>query len=666
MRIGKKIDNKEYYKRPSVYAIIEREEDNKIAIVSDNPDVYFFLGGGIEKDEIEVDALKREIIEESGYSLSDIKIFDKICSYCYSDTNGYMDIDAAIYIAKFNTKVAEPIEKDHKLMWVDPNEYKDKLFHEYQRYILNKYAEQKSKRFVYSSTTRSLGEKNNIINFKKGLEELKKSKFNNANFNFFEIQELLDNDNYKKIFGEIIKGCNLKFNIAHAPIHFPFFFNKYYNLDKKNLYEQRIVRAINLSSKLNAEWIVIHLGTVLGIDGRYDLKQSIEENIKYLSKFVELANKNNIKIAIENGTNMEEEVTPTIDELISIVDYYNNYYNKEVLGICFDFGHANVGKLDIYNEIKKIGNRLKVTHIHDNYGTDTHNFPFNGNIDWKRVIAALNEIYYTGELTLEVRYEDNKFNCDKINETYLLLEKIETSKINFVNYAHRGASQYYPENTLISFKKGIELGATGIELDLQKTKDNKIVIFHDDIIDNKSNGKGKISDYTYNELLELDFGSWFNSKFKNVKIMLFEDFAKEFLNKNLTFAIELKVAGIEQEVLEIIKKYQTHNNLYISSFKYEALENMRKLDKEIKLSWLIQERITQNNINKLLKINGSQICPPADLIYKEDISLALKNGLNVRLWGVKNIELMMKVYKLNIEGMTVNFPDKLYELLNIE
>lgn len=54
--------------------------------------------------------------------------------------------------------------------------------------------------------------------------------------------------------------------------------------------------------------------------------------------------------------------------------------------------------------------------------------------------------------------------------------RIETRKINFVNYAHRGASQYFPENTLISFEKGIELGATGIELDLQKTKDSKIVI----------------------------------------------------------------------------------------------------------------------------------------------------------------------------------------------
>ena len=424
MRIGEKLENKEYYKRPGAYVIIERDEDDKIAIASDNID-YFLFGGGMEQNETSLEALKREVIEESGYSLKNIEFFDKISSYCYSDTNGYMDIEATIYIAKFNNKIKDPIEKDHKLMWVDINEYKDKLYHEYQRYILNKYIKQKSKRFVYSTTTRSLGEKNNIITFKNGLKELEKSKFTNANFNFFEIQELLDNDNYEETFDEIMKNCNLKFNTAHAPIHFPFFFNTYYELEEKGLYEQRITRAINLSSKLNVEWIVIHIGTVLDNEGKYDLKKSTEENINYLKEFVELANRNSIKIAIENGTNMEEEVTPSIDELINIVDYYNNYYNKEVLGICFDFGHANVGKLDIYSEIKKIGNRLKVTHIHDNYGTDTHNFPFNGKIDWKKASTALNEIDYNGELTLEVRYEDNKFNYDVINETYLLLEKIK-------------------------------------------------------------------------------------------------------------------------------------------------------------------------------------------------------------------------------------------------
>ncbi len=237
---------------------------------------------------------------------------------------------------------------------------------------------------------------------------------------------------------------------------------------------------------------------------------------------------------------------------------------------------------------------------------------------------------------------------------------------SFIIYAHRGASAYAPENTRIAFKKAIELNANGIELDLQKTKDGKIVIFHDDYIDNKSNGTGKIEEYIYQELLKLDFGSWFNEEYYEEHIMLFEDFAKEFLNKELTFAIELKVLGIEKEVLEIINKYKVHNNIYITSFIYNALENVRKIDTDIKLSWLIEERINKDNIEKLLKINGSQICPKADLITKEDIQIANNNGLGVRLWGVNNEEIMEKVYKLNIEGMIVNFPDKLIQLLKIK
>lgn len=95
---------------------------------------------------------------------------------------------------------------------------------------------------------------------------------------------------------------------------------------------------------------------------------------------------------------------------------------------------------------------------------------------------------------------------------------------------------------------------------------------------------------------------------------------------------------------------------------YEALENTRKLNKDIKISWLVP-KINEENIDKLLKIKGQQICPKAELVSEEDIELANKNGLGVRLWGIYNEEIMKKVYKFNIEGMTVNFPDKLYELI---
>lgn len=287
---------------------------------------------------------------------------------------------------------------------------------------------------IYSQTTRIVGEKNNVDGFKLGIKRLEDSKFNYGNLNFFEIQELLDKDNYGEIFDDLVDFLNnsaITFNIAHAPIHYPFFFNTYYTRADIGILKDRILKAIDISKRVGVRKIVIHVGTYLDENYDYNIEKSIEHNIKYLAPFVEKAVENNILVAIENGTQMQKDeprfkyTAPYIDELIKIVEYYNKKYNKEVLGICFDFGHANVGNLDIYKEIVKIGNKLIVTHIHDNYGTDSHNQPFDGTINWKYVRRALIDINYNGELTSEVRYTKEEL-CDssQINKTYDLINKI--------------------------------------------------------------------------------------------------------------------------------------------------------------------------------------------------------------------------------------------------
>lgn len=287
---------------------------------------------------------------------------------------------------------------------------------------------------IYSTTTRTVGEKNNVDNFKLGVKRLEDSKFNYANLNFSEIQELLDKDNYEDIFETLIKflkDSSIIFNIAHAPIHYPFFFNTYYKRDDIDILKLRILKALDISREIGIKRIVIHVGTYLDENYDYDIEKSIEHNIKYLEPFVKKAAESNILIAIENGTQMQKDApafkntSPYIDELLKIVEYYNKRYEKEVLGICFDFGHANVGNLDIYNEIKKIDSKLKVTHIHDNYGTDSHNQPFDGTINWDDVRKALTDINYDGELTSEVRYTiDELSDSTNINKTYDLIQKI--------------------------------------------------------------------------------------------------------------------------------------------------------------------------------------------------------------------------------------------------
>lgn len=235
----------------------------------------------------------------------------------------------------------------------------------------------------------------------------------------------------------------------------------------------------------------------------------------------------------------------------------------------------------------------------------------------------------------------------------------------YIVYAHRGASSYAPENTMSAFNKALELGANGIELDLKKTKNDKVVIFHDNKIDKKSNSVGKLSEYTYEELLKFDFGSWFdNKKFRGEKIVLFEDFMKVFGKENITLAIELKDYNIEKEVLDIIIRYGNIDKIFITSFEYNILRNVRALNKDIKIGWLINDDITTKNIDRIKEINIDQICPNANVVSKQGIRLARENLLSVRLWGINDVDVMKKAYELDTDGMTVNFPDKLIDLIN--
>ncbi len=136
--INNKQENIEYRKRPGSYAIIIREEDNKIGIIKEGTK-NFFLGGGIEKNETELDALKREAVEELGYTIKNIQEFDKVGSFIFSLKRGYLEVIANVYIAELDEKVKEPIEEDHKLIWVNAKDYIKKMYRNWQQYILEEF-----------------------------------------------------------------------------------------------------------------------------------------------------------------------------------------------------------------------------------------------------------------------------------------------------------------------------------------------------------------------------------------------------------------------------------------------------------------------------------------------------------------------------------------------
>lgn len=231
----------------------------------------------------------------------------------------------------------------------------------------------------------------------------------------------------------------------------------------------------------------------------------------------------------------------------------------------------------------------------------------------------------------------------------------------FVIYAHRGASEYYPENTLSSFAAGVDMGADGIETDVQISKDGVLMIYHDDTMEEKTGFKGSICDYTYEELRE--------ARVKNEKygredcLMTFEDFLKYFAWRDLAFAIELKVTGIAAPVIDMMRKYNVLEKSIITSFQYEALKECYDYDKSVKLGWLFFKR-TEDTLEKLSAIGAYQACPKASDIAEEDIAAYKQAGLVTRAWGIEDTDIMKKAVEIGVDGgMTVNFPDKLIEYM---
>ena len=232
----------------------------------------------------------------------------------------------------------------------------------------------------------------------------------------------------------------------------------------------------------------------------------------------------------------------------------------------------------------------------------------------------------------------------------------------FINYAHRGASEYAPENTLLSFYTGIFMKANGIETDVQLTKDGVPVLFHDDTVDRVTDGSGKLCDFTLSELKSL----WVMKNGFKDRIITFEEFLTRFKDFDLTFAIELKGDNTAIPTAELIKKYGVEKKVVATSFKYKELLDFIKVAPEIKTGFLALNAITDELLNKMKADGITEICPEAPFINAKDVEKWHAQGFNVRAWGVLNTELMKSVYYAGADGMTVNFPDKLTELLTDE
>ncbi len=236
-----------------------------------------------------------------------------------------------------------------------------------------------------------------------------------------------------------------------------------------------------------------------------------------------------------------------------------------------------------------------------------------------------------------------------------LLELIDKERTTeFVNYAHRGAPAYLPENTFMSFYGGLAMGANGIETDVRRAKDGTLVLFHDSALLRVTGESGNMSDYTYHELQKFDV----KKDGLTDKIPSMRDFLEKFSHRDITFAIELKDENIEKDTAHMLRAFNMQKKTVVTSFEREYIKKFKKYAPDFRVGLLTKE-INDEVIEFLTSIGADEICPRANILTPEITHELQKMGLRVRAWGVGDEELMRHVIACGADGMTVNFPDKL-------
>ncbi|ASK62163.1 hypothetical protein CFK37_08300 [Virgibacillus phasianinus] len=232
-----------------------------------------------------------------------------------------------------------------------------------------------------------------------------------------------------------------------------------------------------------------------------------------------------------------------------------------------------------------------------------------------------------------------------------------------LNYAHRGSLTEAPENTLPAFQKAFNHGAKGIELDVQLTKDDHLVVCHNHTF-SKYNKEvnGRIRDFTLEKIRQIDVGSNFSEAFKGVTLPTLEE-VLEICPADVKVNVEIKnipviYPGIEERLLECLQRYNRLDNLLISSFDHVALEKVQQLAPSVELGMLFYYRILRAwEYAKNSGLNITSIHPNNVYTDQEFVESCKEHGFQVYPYTVNTVERYEELVDFGVNGVFSNSPE---------
>lgn len=228
-------------------------------------------------------------------------------------------------------------------------------------------------------------------------------------------------------------------------------------------------------------------------------------------------------------------------------------------------------------------------------------------------------------------------------------------------FAHRGANKNLPENTMSAFMAAIDVGADGIELDVQLSRDGRVVVCHDETVDRVSDGTGYVAQHDFDELAAMNFAARFSGR-PAARIPLLDDVLGLLAPTRLSLNIELKNSVIryeqlEEKVIDAVSAHQMGDRVVLSSFNHRSLVRLSQIAPQIRRGVLYADDLA-DPWDYAVHL-GVQAVHPSGLLLRgrDDVPRFHAAGLSVRVWTLDEPDQIREAARLGVDAVITNDPE---------
>ncbi len=220
--------------------------------------------------------------------------------------------------------------------------------------------------------------------------------------------------------------------------------------------------------------------------------------------------------------------------------------------------------------------------------------------------------------------------------------------------AHRGGGVLAPENTMAALRKGFAMGFRGVEFDVMATRDDELVLIHDDVLGRTVAGNGSIGQLNLSDLLAMDAGKWFSAEYAGELVPSFAQATEYCVSSGIFMNAEIKpVPGQEVRTAELVAQFCNllpQGSVLVSSFSLDALRVTKQLAPAVPRAWLV-ESVPDDWSQTLAMLDSTTLHAQAKTLNASVIAALKAEDINLLAYTVNDPAQARALFTMGVDAM---------------